>query len=926
MGASRSLLLMVVGALGVASNAAAQCDAWISSPSSHAAFRGYIGQVASWAPPGSGGIPRLYAGGTQLEYFGAPLGTVASWNGSIWQAVPGAPNGPIRAVVVWNSPSGPVLVVGGEFSQAGSPPSSVRSLAAWNGTSWSGVGNGVSRMIAPGVFQDGEIEAMAVWDPDGPGPLGQRLVVGGNFTYAGNSVPNTHNLAAWDGTSWHAFGLGIDQPDVRSITAWHPNGAGGQPQHLIVAGAFQSASNVICNGIARWTNGSWWPIAGGVSHATETAVVQSVAVLPLGNNAPVPFVLAIAGHFDHAGTVAAHGFALWNGAVWGPMNTQPGTSGIAIGIHYPEGVSTLPRLIGSGTFTTAGGGTLTSPRLWDNNSWMSKGNFGPTLARNFVDWDPDGVSGPLPAVLVAGGTLHQTPAGLAFGVSRLDGPNWSTFGATPQVFATTPFASTRLAVGGSFDMISEGTGGSLGHARHLATWDGAAKRSLGELNGAVRALKSYSTSGAAGGDHLVVGGAFTAIGTSSAPRIARWYEPRFTGTQGWVPMGAGFNSTVLAIERFNNEIYAGGVFTNSGGTTVNRIARFDGSSWQAMGGGANEAVRALKAYNGSLYVGGSFTSAGGLSSGGLARWNGTSWSIVGGNFLGTVHALEVWNNLLIIGGAFQGLNAPCIAAYNGTSYSNLGSGGTGSTGSPVYAIAAGPDGNLYVAGSFTSIGGVNAVNVARWNGATWSAVSGGVSGGPALALAAFKNEIHAGGEFTHSAGITAAAPAWARYTVDGVPWIARQPANVSALCAGAEPVLQSWAAPGYTHAPPVTGTWSKDGNPVSPGPTPWGSTISIFSVGMRIFNVQQQDAGSYTYTFSNACGSETSNAATISVCYANCDCSSVLPILNVADFSCFLQRFAAGHPYANCDLSTTAPTLNVADFTCFLTKFAAGCP
>jgi hypothetical protein len=61
-------------------------------------------------------------------------------------------------------------------------------------------------------------------------------------------------------------------------------------------------------------------------------------------------------------------------------------------------------------------------------------------------------------------------------------------------------------------------------------------------------------------------------------------------------------------------------------------------------------------------------------------------------------------------------------------------------------------------------------------------------------------------------------------------------------------------------------------------------------------------------------------------CYANCDGSTTPPILNVADFTCFLTRFAAGDTYPNCDGSTTTPVLNVADFTCFLTKFAAGCP
>ena len=61
-------------------------------------------------------------------------------------------------------------------------------------------------------------------------------------------------------------------------------------------------------------------------------------------------------------------------------------------------------------------------------------------------------------------------------------------------------------------------------------------------------------------------------------------------------------------------------------------------------------------------------------------------------------------------------------------------------------------------------------------------------------------------------------------------------------------------------------------------------------------------------------------------CYANCDGSTQAPVLNVADFSCFLAKFAAGNAYANCDGSTQAPALNVADFSCFLSKFAAGCP
>jgi hypothetical protein len=60
-------------------------------------------------------------------------------------------------------------------------------------------------------------------------------------------------------------------------------------------------------------------------------------------------------------------------------------------------------------------------------------------------------------------------------------------------------------------------------------------------------------------------------------------------------------------------------------------------------------------------------------------------------------------------------------------------------------------------------------------------------------------------------------------------------------------------------------------------------------------------------------------------CYANCDQSSVLPVLNANDFQCFLNAFASGSSYANCDHSTVFPTLNANDFQCFLNLFANGC-
>jgi hypothetical protein len=69
-------------------------------------------------------------------------------------------------------------------------------------------------------------------------------------------------------------------------------------------------------------------------------------------------------------------------------------------------------------------------------------------------------------------------------------------------------------------------------------------------------------------------------------------------------------------------------------------------------------------------------------------------------------------------------------------------------------------------------------------------------------------------------------------------------------------------------------------------------------------------------------------------CYANCDGSTVAPLLNPGDFICFLNSFRAAQSlpaaqqqssYANCDGSSVAPVLNPGDFTCFLSRFQGGC-
>jgi hypothetical protein len=153
---------------------------------------------------------------------------------------------------------------------------------------------------------------------------------------------------------------------------------------------------------------------------------------------------------------------------------------------------------------------------------------------------------------------------------------------------------------------------------HIARWNEVSEawEPLGSgLNSNVFALRT----GAPGIQtiELLVGGAFTTAGGVSASRIARWTVNTVTHAETWSPMGAGLSGDVYAIERHNNQTYAGGAFTASGATTVNRLARWTGAAWVAVGnggagGGFNGPVRAIKSVGPHLYVAGDFTSVDGI--------------------------------------------------------------------------------------------------------------------------------------------------------------------------------------------------------------------------------------------------------------------------------------------------------------------------
>lgn len=251
---------------------------------------------------------------------------------------------------------------------------------------------------------------------------------------------------------------------------------------------------------------------------------------------------------------------------------------------------------------------------------------------------------------------------------------------------------------------------------------------------------------------------------------------------------------------FARELLLAAILVSLSGTTAMAA---DGSvvrgRWSAIGSdghgdGAlrNGAVEAIAVAGGNLYVGGCFENVFGIPEADfLAKWDGSQWSALGSDGHGDgalnscVRALAVSGTDLDVGGDFTGAggdtSADFIARWDGASWSALGSNGSGggALSDYVFALAvSGPD--LYVGGQFLNAAGIPTADLlAMWDGDTWSALSdnghgNGALGDPARydqvsSLAMAGPDLYVGGSFLNAAG-NARADKVAKW--DGIHWSA----------------------------------------------------------------------------------------------------------------------------------------------------------
>ena len=273
-------------------------------------------------------------------------------------------------------------------------------------------------------------------------------------------------------------------------------------------------------------------------------------------------------------------------------------------------------------------------------------------------------------------------------------------------------------------------------------------RTFGGYPGADHEVRALAVVEESGGQVLYAGGSFTRMGGRHANGVASWDGAR------WRPLSSGVDGgSVYAIAAFDDgsgpALYVGGTFVTAGGVPASNVARWDGTSWSPLASGLDATVRALIVFDDgsgpALYAGGSFTSSGGTPVSRVARWDGASWSALGSGLNGSVLAFGIFDDgsgpALYAGGGFtrgiQKWTGATWAALPGRGLDDL---PTEPPGTPtVNALAVFDDGNgpgLYVCGEFMSAGLLPAYRIARWDGAAWSALAGGLHG-PVDALAVY---------------------------------------------------------------------------------------------------------------------------------------------------------------------------------------------
>ncbi len=695
-------------------------------------------------------LGNVYAGG-------GFTGGVAKWNGVSWEVVGGGLQGGARALAVG---SGGQLYVGGQFDRAGDL--TVSNVAMWDGAQWHAMNDG--------IYGGGDVNGVFDMAIDVEG----RVYISGDFDAAGADSSKLNKVAVYDGGQWKALGSGLGNTTTQIVNTVVTVG-----EDVYFGGVFadpNGAPNRKKN-FARW-NAS-------IDFSRYEAGLNAPEEEPPG---PAPDVLAEANKhmfLEYGGPdggdpfqMVRHGEHIYTAGAFQRVTNKSGIKTLARFNLVTEQWESLPGLDGrqgwvrsldidqegnlwvGGDFSSIGGVNASRIAKFDTQT----GQWSPLRDRNHPDeFGP--VSGGAYATVRSGDYVYiggfifnsDDPAERFIRRFNLVTNTWETVGngLNDRVNVLITDAEGQVYAGGSF------TGSGNTPLSGLAKWDGEHWLPVGGgVDGVVRTLK-FDTDGT-----LYVGGTFAQAGGVLANMVASWDGQQWDNLNLGLAGGGSVNGVWQLDLDSEGRLYVGGDFDESyiDGTRLNKVAVYGASgSWQPLGHGlgnsTTQIVTAVMTDGLDVYFAGLFADPNGSPNRkkNFARWNPTldfndyepaqdnapledasapqrpeadkHWHYDYGGPSGDPFSMAKLGNYLYMAGAF--LNTAGDPRMKNLARFNLTTlqwepvpGVDGSHRNFIRALHADAEGKLWVGGDFSSIGGIDANRIAKFDPATgqWSAL------------------------------------------------------------------------------------------------------------------------------------------------------------------------------------------------------------
>jgi hypothetical protein len=541
------------------------------------------------------------------------------------------------------------------------------------------------------------------------GTTGNLYVTGQFTTVDGNSY---NRIVKWDGSSWNALGTGLNNIGYRLAID--------SSENLYVSGAFTQAGGVTVNYIAKW-DGSSWSNVGGATGIANNSVVRMFC----DSNDD----LWVVGTFTSVQGISANRIAKWDGTNWSTFGS--GANATIQDATYDRDNEEVYIV---GAFTSIDGVSVDRIAKWDGLTWSNMGpvNYGSPGAneRAIIHKSSSGLY------------LNYVPTNLgdmACVKYNEISSSWDLFPMSPERLSGIPRPRCMLEHNGKIYMGGGRFGGQVGGVP-LARSSNTTSNSLCYFN---RKNDEVNTSWRPNmyaygfrvenefwwdevGQRLYHYGSCQNLSPDTGALLEAHYWDN--ANQKWVEI-LNTNVPVFDIERIGDYLYfiGGGIVADM----TNYICKYDPSTdtFSALGTGLNNYGLCLATDGTDLYAGGEFTTAGGSTVNRLAIWNGTSWS----NWGGTTGANDsVWDiiyatgdssSVFYVGGEFTSLQGVAstrgIAMYD-TDTNTWSSVGGGLGNGFIKDMAWDPFNELlYICGTFTSVGGQTLTNFAVWDGLTW---------------------------------------------------------------------------------------------------------------------------------------------------------------------------------------------------------------